>query len=253
MPDAGEEGDGDDGVVELQVWFEGCLARGQDEGEVVVDVDAGRGQWGEVVGGKGVELFGTGLGDAVAAVEVLTEADGDLGHHGTAVGMGGGGVLDGVDEVLLAVGAQDADGQLAAGEYDGTVQAAEHEAEGGGGVGHRVGAVEYDVAVCQVAVVDDDTGQLCPEFGRHVGGVDGGLELVGQNLVVELVEFGHVVAQVLEVEGAQGARLGMAYHTDGATGVDDEDAGFVGFHVTKIQINCETFALFSEILRKFAL
>lgn len=70
--------------------------------------------------------------------------------------MLGGGYFNGGDEVLFPVGAQGADGKLGTGEDDRLGKVLEHETEGGGCIGHRIGTVQDDEAVEIVVVVVDD-------------------------------------------------------------------------------------------------
>lgn len=140
--DAGEEGEYDDVSVEEVVGLHGARQVGTADAVLAVaDVDAGFGERGVVERPEGVEVFGVDLGGAVAAHQFVFEEDADFGHYRGAVGVLGGGYLDGGDEVLFAVGAQGADGELRAGEDDGLGEVFKHEAEGRCGVGHGVGAV----------------------------------------------------------------------------------------------------------------
>ena len=222
--DAREEGEDDDVVVEPEVGRHRLGPVGlQDALAVVGDVHAGIDEVGVVERLEGVELLGALLRGAVAAQQVASEADAHLGHEGSALGILRRGDLDGGDEVLLAVGAELSDGQLRAGEDDGLREVLEHVGEGRGSVGHRVGAVEHDEAVVVVVVVGDAVGDVGPAGGRHVARVDGRRELEGVDRGVELLELGHMVQQVLEVEGLKGARQRVAVHADGAAGVDEKD------------------------------
>ena len=221
---AGEEAEDDDVVVEAEVGRHGLLPVGHEDALAVVgDVDAGIDEVGVVERLEGVELLGALLGGAVAAQQVPAEVDAHLGHKGTAFGILGGCYLDARDEVLLAVGAELADGQLAAGEDDGLGEVLEHIGEGRGGVGHGVGAVKHDETVVLVVAVGNDVSNGCPSGWRHVAGVDGRIELEGVDVGGELVQFRHVLKQVLEVEGFEGTRFGVAVHADGTAGVDEED------------------------------
>ena len=82
--------------------------------------------------------------------------------------LASGGYLEGTDDVLTAVGAQHAQGQLAAGEDDGFGKVFEHEAQRRSGVGHGVGAMEHDEAVVALVFALDDVGNVDPQGGRHV-------------------------------------------------------------------------------------
>ena len=188
---------------------------------VIGDLYAGIGQVGIVERLEGVELVGTLLRRAVAAHQVAVEVDTHLGHHRRAVLPFGCGHLNAGDKVFLAIGAQLANGQLRAGKDDGLRQVLEHERQGRGGVGHRVGAVEHNEAVVLVVVVGNDMGQLGPERRRHIAGIDRRVELVGGDVEVrgerrgargELLQLGHAAEQVLEVKRLQGTRLRVAVH-----------------------------------------
>ena len=125
-------------------------------------------QCGVVVGAKGAEALGVDFGCAVTAHELLLEEDTNLGHYWCTVGALGGGNLYGGDEVLLAVGAQCSNGQLAAGEDDGLHKVLEHEAERRCGEGHGVGTMEYHKTVVAVIILLDDGDDAAPECGLHV-------------------------------------------------------------------------------------
>ena len=141
------------------------------------------------------------------------EVDAYLWHHGMAVGIFAGCNLNRGDEVFLAICAQLSDGQLRARKDDGLGQVLQHVGEGRGGIGHRVGAMQHDKAVVVVVVVGYNVRQVSPQSGRHIAGVDGRIELVGGNLRVKLLQFRHVLQQVLEVERLQGSRLWIAVHS----------------------------------------
>ena len=222
---AREEGEHDDvGIVE-EVRFEGLLGcRGrQYAAGIEIDVHAHVGQIGVVVGAEGVEVLGIDFGGAVASQQLVLEQDAHLGHHGAAVGAFGHGDFDGRDEVFLAVGAQHADGELAAGEDDRLGEIFEGETHGRGRVGHRVGAMQHHETVEEVVVVVDDARQLDPQLRIHVGRVDGRIELHRGDVALYLFQLGNVLHEVVECEALQCSGFGVAYHADGATGVDEQD------------------------------
>ena len=204
-------------VVHLQL---SAVVGAMDELLMVADLHTGIGQMGVVERLEGIELVGALLRGAVAAHQVAVEVDAHLGHHRRAVLMVGSCHLDAGDEVLLAVGAQHADGQLAAGEDDGLRQVLEHKGEHAGRERHGVGAVEHHEAVIVGIAVGNGVGQLRPQPWRHVAGVDGRVELVGGNLRLELLQLGHATQQVLEVKGLQCSGLRVAVHADGPAGID---------------------------------
>ena len=138
--------------------------------------DAGLCQYGVVCGTERPEVLGCVFGGAVASVELAFKVDADFRDHRMPVLVLGGRYLYGGDEVLLAVGAQHPDGKLAAGEYDREydrlLDVSEHEAQGGGGEGHGVRAVQDDEAVVAVVVLFNQSCEPFPELYVHVGGVD---------------------------------------------------------------------------------
>ena len=221
--DAREEGEDDDIVVETEMgrhWL-GPVGR-QDAVLVIGDVDTGIDEVGVVERLEGIELLGALLRGAVAAQQMTSEVDADLGHEGMTLGILGSGDLDSGDEVFLAVGAQLTDGQLGAREDDGLREVLKHIGEGRGGIGHRVGAMEHHESVVVVVAVGDAVADVGPSGGRHVAGVDGWRELIGLDLGVELLEFGHMDEQMLEVEGLEGTRLRVAVHADRAACIDEK-------------------------------
>ncbi len=57
-----------------------------------------------------------------------------------------------------------------------------------------------------------------------VAGINRRVELQVLDVIVEHLDFGHVVNQMGEIKRAQGACFGVFNHPDGSTGVDDQDA-----------------------------
>ena len=106
-------------------------------------------------------------------------------HHGLASFVTGGGNLDGCYEVFLAVGADFAYRQLAAGDDDGFLQILEHKAQRRGCECHSVGAVKHHKAVEGVVAVLYGVGNVAPMLNRHVRTVDRRVELDIANIVVE--------------------------------------------------------------------
>ena len=154
---------------------------------------AGIGQMGIVERFEGLELVGTLLGGAVATQKLSVEIDAHLRYAGMSLFVLCCSYLDGGDEVLLAVCAQHADGQLGASEDDGLGKVLEHVGEGRGGVGHGVRSVQHHKAVEVVIMVGDDVRQFRPACRCHVAGIDGRLKLVGVDADVELFELWYVV------------------------------------------------------------
>ena len=222
--DAWEEGEDDDIVVEAKMWCHRLVPGGRQDAVLMIgDVDTGIDEVGVVERLEGIELLGTLLGGAVAAQQMAAEVDAHLGHEGSAFSILGSGDLDGGDEVLLAVGAQLADGQLGTREDDGFREVLKHIGEGRSGIGHRVGAVEHHETVVVVVAVGDTMADVGPSGWRHVAGVDGRRELIGLDLGVELLEFGHMDEQMLEVERLESPRLRVAVHADRAACIDEKN------------------------------
>ena len=82
--------------------------------------------------------------------------------------------------------------------------------------------MEHHEAVVVVVAVGDAMADVGPSGGRHVAGVDGWRELIGLDFGVELLEFGHMDEQMLEVEGFEGTRLRVAVHADRAACIDEK-------------------------------
>jgi len=133
--------------------------------------------------------------------------------------MAGGGYLDAGQQIFLAVGTQDADGQLRAGQDDGLVQVFEHEAQCRSRVGHRIGAVQDDEARVLVVVVANDTHQSLPRLGIHVRRIHWRVELICVNAETEVLQLGNVLLELLHVEVFQCTCLGVFYHSDSTAGV----------------------------------
>lgn len=72
-------------------------------------------------------------------------------------------------------------------------------------------------------------------------------------MVVEAFQFGHVVAELLEVESLECAGLGILDHSDGAAGVDNQDGRLV-FLVHAANIRFCLLIKYSpiEVLRKYS-
>ena len=81
-------------------------------GLVILDIQSDFGKFRIVEALEGVEVVGAHLGGTVAAPQVVLKQDGDFLDPWTALLVDGGSHLQGGDQVLLAVGAHLADGQL---------------------------------------------------------------------------------------------------------------------------------------------
>lgn len=151
-----------------------------------------------------------------------------FGYDRRAVRILGSRNLDSCKEVLLAIGTECTDGKLAAGEYDRFHQPFEHEAESRGGEGHRVGTVQDDKAIVSLIVAIDDAYELGPKGGVHVRRVDWRVEGIGEYVEVELLDFGHMLQELVEVEVLQSTRFRVLYHTDSAARVNEQHRGRCG-------------------------
>ena len=180
-----------------------------------------------VVALEGIEVVGAHLCRAVAAPEIVLEEYGHLLNH-RACAVSGGGNLYGRNQVLLAVGANLADGELRAGDYHRFGQIDEHERQGRGRVGHGVCAVEHDKSVIHVIVLFDGAGNLLPVGRIHVARVDWRIELYVVYLVIEFAYARHVLNQMVEVEGNQRVGLRIFNHADCASGIDYQYPRFHG-------------------------
>ncbi len=99
----------------------------------------------------------------------------------------------------------------------------QHERKGRSRVGHGVGAVEHYKPVIAVIVFLNGQGYLAPAFGPHVARVDGGkLDVV--DMIVEHLDFWHIVHKMGEVKRLESLGLRVLDHADGAAGIDDKDA-----------------------------
>ena len=195
----------------------------QDGLRVVFYPDSHLGQRGVVGARKGAEVVGVELGGAVAAHQLVLEEDAHLGDHGVPLFVCRGGYLDGGDEVLAPVGPEHPYGELAAGEDHAFLEVPEHEAEHGGGVGHGVGAVEYDEAVVLLVTLFYEGGEEYPEVGPDVGGVYQRGEGYGVYPVAEFCHLGHFRHYLLEVERLEDSADGIFLHPDGPSRVYYED------------------------------
>ena len=112
-----------------------------------------------------------------------------------------GGQFEGTDEILTAVAPQHTHRQLAAGENDGFGEVLEHEAEGRSRVGHGVGAVQNHKAVVVVVFAFYAFGNIHPEIGGHVRGIDDIVQLTGVDSVGTALQLWHQVVDVTERKG----------------------------------------------------
>ena len=81
---------------------------------------------GEVERLEGIELLSTLFGGAISTQQMASEIDAYLGHSGMTRFVLSGSNLDGGNEILLAISAKLADGQLRAREDDGLGEILQH-------------------------------------------------------------------------------------------------------------------------------
>ena len=101
--------------------------------------------------------------------------------------------------------------------------------------------MEDDEAVVVVVALLDQARQGLPERGLDVGRIDERVEGVGVDLHRELPQLGHLLEDAAEVEGTEGAVLGVFFHPDGAAGVDQQDGrlGCLFLEEIEIQLHME--------------
>ena len=134
--------------------------------------------------------------------------------------MLGGGYFDGSNQVFLSVRAQGSDRQLRTGKDNRLREVFEHEAERRCRIRHRVGAVQDDKAVKVIVVIIYDFDNLGPQRRFHIRGVDGRVELIGRDAVVEAFQFGDMLEQVVEIEIFQCAGFRVFHHSDSSACVN---------------------------------
>ena len=110
------------------------------------------------------------------------------------------------------------------------MQVLEHEREGRSGVGHGVGAVEHDKPVELVVTLAYLHGQLLPVGRVDVRRVDGRIELYVLYVIIQFLDFRHVVDKVREIKRLKRACIGIFNHTDCTSGVYKQN--FRARHVT---------------------
>lgn len=167
---------------------------------------------------EGVEAVGVHLLAAVAAIELVVEEQRHLVDR--VVGRD----VEGVEQVLLPVGAQLGERDLGAGDDDRLVQILQHEGERRGGERHGVGAVQNDETIVLVVVVTNILGDALPVRRRHVGRVDEGCIFV--NMVIRhlgTMELGHPRQTVFHEARHRHITVVGTLHPYGAACVGDVD------------------------------
>ena len=79
----------------------------------------------------------------------------------------------------------------------------------------------------------DKSGELFPEFDVHVRRVNYGIEGVGVYRISEFLELRYLFQYLGEIKGAQVEGYGILFHSDGASGVDQEYGSLVS-HVVSL-------------------
>lgn len=171
--DAGEDAQAGDvrGVKVLEDFKLGNGGWAEDQRPVDADAEAVDFGQGLAVGaGKGLEGGGRDLCGAVAAVQLVAEEEADFRNDKGARDD------ERAEQVVDGVGLERKDGRLRAREDDRLAQVGQHEGQGRGRVGERVGAVEDDEAVEEVVVFLDGGGHGGPVGGGDVARVEEGGE-----------------------------------------------------------------------------
>ena len=140
-------------------------------------------------------------------------------------GILGRGDLHGGDQVFLAVGAWHPDWKLASGEHDGLGQILQHEAQGRRRVRHRVGSVQDHESVIFIIALLDQRRERLPEGRLYIRGVDQRVERVRVDAQGELLQFRHLIENLVEVERLEGHVLRILLHADRASRVNHQDGG----------------------------
>lgn len=129
--DAREETEHDHVRVESQMGYHRLVViRSEDVVLVILEIDAHIAEVRMVERFEGVESLGIYLDGAVASDQLAVEEDAYLRHHRSAVLVLCRCYLDGGHQILLAVGTQFADRQLATGQDHRLGQVLKHEAQG---------------------------------------------------------------------------------------------------------------------------
>ena len=169
---------------------------------------------------EGLERLGVGLDAPVPPDELRPEEYADLGNHGVAFPVLGGGYLNGRYQVFPSVRPRNAYRQLAAREYDGFGESVQHETQGRCRICHGVGPVQYHEAVVGVIFLLYQPGQRLPHSRLHVRRVDQRVEGPGVYLCGKLAYFRHFFDYLAEIEGFESLVGGILLHAYGSAGID---------------------------------
>ena len=79
--------------------------------------------------------------------------------------------------------------------------------------------MQDDEAMVAVVIFMNDAYQLPPHIRFHVRRIHWRIKLIGVNREVELLQFGDILLQLLEVKVLQSTRRGILDHANCSTGV----------------------------------
>ena len=79
--------------------------------------------------------------------------------------------------------------------------------------------MQDDEAVVTIVVVMNNAYQLPPHIRFHVRRIHRRIKLIGVNWKIELLQFGDILLQLLEVKVLQSTCRGILNHTNCSTGV----------------------------------
>ena len=166
-----------------------------------------------VVALERVKIVGTHLRRAVAAPQVVLKKYCHFLHHRFAVDVGCRSNLQGGDEILLTIGANLANGQLAAGDDYRLLQILKHKTQCRSSVSHGVGAVKHHKTVVIVDVLFDGLSNVAPMLRAHVCTIDRRLELNVSDFIVEHLNLWYVIYKMREIERLQTLGQRVFNHT----------------------------------------
>ena len=199
------------------------VMRSEDVVGVILEIDAHVAEVRIVERVEGVESLSIDLDGAVASDQLTVEENAHLRHHWPSVLVLCRCNLDGSHQILLAVGTQFTDRQLATGQDYRFGQVLKHEAQGRRGVCHRIRAVQDHESVVVIIVVGYHAHDFCPSHRIHVAGVDRWVEFSHVDFCLDEFELGHGRDEMVEVERFQHACHRVFSHADGTSCINDEN------------------------------
>ena len=170
-----------------------------------------------VIGVERREMFGIAFGRTVGAEEPVLKEDRHLRHDGIAVLVFRRRYLDGCQQVLFRVRAQDAHRELGTGEDHGFVQPFQHETQRRRRVTHRVRTMEDDEAVVLLVPVIDHLRHLRPFLRTDVRRVKQRMKRFYIDLHLAFEQLRKVGFERLHICRNQSTRHLVANHGDCAT------------------------------------